>query len=222
MIFLWPSLLTAKLSQAIKEYKLSEQEVKNSLFEEKNRYGRQYQREVEGYLSSNNVTDDIADTSLISEILFTLLDNNIKCEFHKFEGNILIIAKGYGSIIGNWLPLRVESLYGGYDPRKTQTEEFIDLIDSVNAELRHGTIHYEHIPDPKINEDEISSLSHMLNDLTALQDGGKLSSLVETIIYYNSEISAPKSGDTVVTLLHNREADKTVISERLEQYLLDR
>ncbi|NCU38763.1 hypothetical protein EOL96_06980, partial [Candidatus Saccharibacteria bacterium] len=173
------------------------------------------------YLSSKGVTDSIADIAVLSAIISTLTENDLGHELYNYENNLFTSVRGYGTIFGNRLPLRMESIFGGYDPMKCQTDEFVDLIDIVNEELKHGSIHYEHIPDPEIDESELSSAKHVLSDLASLQNGGKLVSFVETIIYYNSNIDKPIMGDDLIQLLKKREDDKQIILKRLDMYSFD-
>ncbi len=173
------------------------------------------------YLQANTVTDSTVDVTLLDGIISTLADNDVEFELHNFDNSIFISVKGFGKIVGNRLPLIVESIFGGYDPEHTQTDEFVELIDNINTELQFGAIHYEHIQDPDSDYDGDSGATHLLNDLASLQNGGKLASFVETTIYYNSEVSTLLSGEPLMELLKNRESEKVVILDRLKKYLFD-
>ncbi len=104
---------------------------------------------------------------------------------------------------------------------KSQTDEFVDLMDTINAELKFGSIHYEHIPDPEIDDSELGSASHVLSDLASLQDSGKLASFVETIIYYNTKIDTPLADVSLMDLLQERENEKSIILEQLNRFAFD-
>ncbi len=177
--------------------------------------------DAEQYLLSKGVTKSLADISVLTGIISTLAKNNVEYELFNFENEIFISAKAYGKIYGNRLPLRMESIFGSYDPMKSQTDEFVDLIEKINIELKFGSIHYEHISDPEIEDSELGSASHVISDLTSLQNGGKLSSFIETIIYYNSKIDTSLTDTALMELLLGREDDKGIILDRLKSYEFD-
>ena len=172
----------------------------------------------EEYLRSKDVSDNIADVPVLAGILTTLSDNDIEYEVFNFEGRISVSVRGFGNINGNRLPLHIERHYGNYDPDKTQTDEFVSLVENITSSMKFGSIHYEHIQDPDSDYDGAQGATSLLNDLASLQNGGKFSTFVETTIVYVTEIETPVFGQSLIDLLNNREKEAPRFIERLKPY----
>lgn len=167
-------------------------------------------------LRSVGINNDIADVELLHDIMTVLSDQGIYTEVFNRDSNVSIYVRGVGTIYGNSLPLRVETIVGGYDPNKTQIDKFNKSLDKLNHSLKGGWCEYEHIE--ALNDDnEIDDIMQMFGDLQSLRSTGKLQSFSETIIRYNSTIQDPAH---LMDLLRQRQKEKDLIIKKLAKYQL--
>lgn len=171
---------------------------------------------VENAIRSVGIDEHIADIKTLVNVMSNLSQNGIYTEVFNSDGNVSIYVRGVGTIYGNSLPLRVETIVGGYDPNKTQTDKFNKSLDKLNHSLKEGWCEYEHVE--ALNDDnEIDDIMQMFGDLQSLSSTGKLQSFSETIIRYNSTIQDPAH---LMDLLRQRQKKKDLIIKKLAKYQL--